>query len=107
MGALTKKYAYSGAKHPTKDGYIPNITPDPISGIGEWDEEDISWFLETGFLPNGDVVSGVMAEIVETATSQLTKSDREAIATFLKSLIPIRNPSLDREADLAEIEENW
>jgi len=107
MGALSKKYAYSGAKHPTEDGYIPNITPDLISGIGDWDEEDISWFLETGFLPNGDVISGVMAEIVETATSQLTKNDRAAIATFLKSLIPIQNPSLDRAADPDKIEDNW
>ena len=105
MGALSKKTAYSGAKHPTDNGYIPNITPDPTSGIGHWDEDDISWFLETGFLPDGDITSGVMAEIVETATSQLTTGDRQAIATFLKSLRPIKNPSLERETENAE--EDW
>ena len=105
MGALSKKSAYSGAKHPTDDGYIPNITPDPTSGIGHWDEDDISWFLETGFLPDGDITSGVMAEIVETSTSQLTTGDRQAIATFLKSLRPIKNPSLERETQNAE--EHW
>ena len=67
--------------------------------------DDISWFLETGFLPDGDIASGMMAEIVETATSQLTTGDRQAIATFLKSLRPIKNPSLERETENAE--ENW
>ncbi len=105
MGAVKKRNAYSGAKHPTENGYIPNITPDPTSGIGDWEAEDISWFLETGFLPDGDVTSGVMAEIIETSTSQLTANDREAIAIFLKSLLPIRNPSLERKTDISE--ENW
>lgn len=105
MGAVREKNAYSGAKHPTENSYIPNITPDPTSGIGDWAEEDISWFLETGFLPSGDVTSGIMAEIVETGTSQLTADDREAIAIFLKSLPPIRNPFLDRKIDITE--ENW
>ncbi|MEE2694113.1 MAG: cytochrome c [Pseudomonadota bacterium] len=107
LGAVRNKAAYSGAKHPTDDGYIPNITPDPTSGIGDWDEEDISWFLQAGFLPNGDVASGIMAEIIEKGTSLLTKSDREAIATFLKSLTPVRNPSLVRDPDTYDIEEDW
>lgn len=105
IGAIIKKEAYSGAKHPTENSYIPNITPDPTSGIGHWDEDDISWFLETGFLPDGDVTTGVMAEIVETSTSQLTMSDREAIAIFLKSLPPIENLSLERKMKNAE--EGW
>jgi mono/diheme cytochrome c family protein len=67
---------------------VPNITPDPQTGIGEWSEEDIVTLLTTGQTPEFDFIGGAMAEIVRN-TSRLVDADRRAIAVYLKSLPPI------------------
>jgi mono/diheme cytochrome c family protein len=69
--------------------YVPNITPDEETGIGQWSAEEIVEVLSTGFLPDGDVVAGAMEEVVQ-GTSKLKPEDRAAIAAYLKSLPPIR-----------------
>lgn len=107
FGALKSREAFSGAKSKVKDDKIPNITPDLASGIGAWDIGDISWFLQTGFLPNGDVAGGTMAEVIEHSTSLLTPSDREAMAVFLSSLTPIHNTSLARTSGSDSSADNW
>ena len=68
---------------------VPNITPDPISGIGRWSDADLLLLLEIGLKPDGDVVSGSMAEVVRNTTSRLTLADRKAIITYLRALPPI------------------
>ncbi len=60
---------------------VPNITPDPESGIGKWSEDDIITFLKDGQTPDFDFVGGAMAEIVRN-TSRLTDEDRRAIASL-------------------------
>ena len=107
FGAMKIKDAYSGAKSRTTDEKIPNITPDRESGIGTWNNEDITWFLETGFLPDGDVAGSTMAEVIEQSTSFLAPSDRNSIAIFLKSLAPIHNPSFIEQSNMDSAEENW
>jgi mono/diheme cytochrome c family protein len=78
----------------TRDGPggkpVPNITQDPESGIGKWSEGDITTLLKDGQTPDFDFVGGAMAEIVRN-TSRLDDSDRRAIATYLRSLTPIRS----------------
>lgn len=72
---------------------VPNITPDKDTGLN-WSEEEITWFLETGNKPNGDVVGGPMGEVVQGTSAgykDLTDADRQAIARYLKSIPPIRN----------------
>ena len=64
---------------------VPNITPDPQSGIGSWTEEDIIGVLTDGHTPDFDFVGGAMAEIVKN-TARLTDEDRRAIAVYLQSL---------------------
>ncbi len=80
----------------TRDGpdgkAVPNITPNPESGIGGWSKSDITFALQTGILPDGDVLGGAMAEVVEDATSHLTPDDRAAIADYLLSLPPLEGP---------------
>lgn len=71
--------------------HIPNITPDPLTGIGKWSVEDITQYLSTGIDPDGDVAGSLMADVVELSTSKLADADRKAIAVYLKSLPPIRN----------------
>jgi mono/diheme cytochrome c family protein len=87
MGGKIETKKFSGGPSPEGKGYIPNITPDK-SGIGSWSEKDIVFALETGFLPNGDVIGGTMAKVQENM-AQLTAEDREAIAAYLKSVPPV------------------
>ena len=60
---------------------VPNITPDPKTGIGNWSEDDIVTLLTDGQTPDFDVVGGAMAEIVRN-TARLTEADRHAIAVY-------------------------
>jgi mono/diheme cytochrome c family protein len=69
---------------------VPNITSDRESGIGKWSEDDIVTLLKDGQMPDFDFVGGAMAEIVRN-TSRLDDSDRRAIASYLRSLPPIRS----------------
>lgn len=90
-GPDTSRRLAGAAKGP--DGKkVPNITPFPKSGIGDWRESDITYFLKTGFLPDGDVAGAAMAEVIEDGTSHLTDADRAAIAVYLRALPPLPGP---------------
>jgi mono/diheme cytochrome c family protein len=90
MGGIVESRAYSGGPAPEGDGKIPNITPDPETGIGSWSEDEIVELFTTGFTPDFDSVGGNMAE-VQRNLAKLTPEDRKAIAVFLKSLPPIKS----------------
>lgn len=70
---------------------VPNITPDPKTGIGDWKREDIAYLLRTGTKPDLDNVQGLMAEVVEHGYKSMTEEDALAIADYLKSIPPIQN----------------
>ncbi len=65
---------------------VPNITPDPEDGIGRWRAGDLTFYLKTGFRPDGDVADGAMSGVIEDATAHLSDADRAAIAADLSSL---------------------
>jgi mono/diheme cytochrome c family protein len=90
MGGIIESRVYSGGPAPEGDGKIPNITPDPETGIGNWSEDEIVEFFTTGFTPEFDSVGSSMAE-VQRNLAALTAEDRKAIAVFLKSLPPIKS----------------
>ncbi len=90
IGGIDAGRAYSGGPAPEGEGTIPNITPDPETGIGDWSTGDIVEVLTSGFTPEFDSVGGSMAAVTQN-TAQLTDEDRNAIAEFLKSLPPIRS----------------
>jgi len=69
---------------------VPNITPDPETGVGKWSVEDIVTLLKDGQTPDFDFVGGAMAEVVKN-TARLTDADRGAIAVFLRSVPPVRS----------------
>jgi mono/diheme cytochrome c family protein len=100
LGGLDTSVAYSGTTDGPDGEKVPNITPDPDTGIGSWSPADVVRVLRTGQLPNGDFVGSVMGEVVETSTSKLTDADRQAIAAYLASLPPVANP--DAKAVKAE-----
>ena len=92
IGGIDQSLAYSGAPALEGDGRVPNITPDPETGLGDWSKDEIAELLATGFTPEFDSVGGAMAAVVQH-TAQLTAEDRGAIAEFLKALPPIRSPA--------------
>ncbi len=91
-GGLETDLAYSGTKNGPGGQKVANITSDKDTGIGRWSHYQIVHFLKTGILPNGDVAGSLMGEVIRRSTSQLTDSDRDAVATYLEGLPAIANP---------------
>jgi mono/diheme cytochrome c family protein len=92
LGGLEYDRAFSGTAEGPEGGKIPNITPDPETGIGRWSAGQVARLLTDGALPDFDYVGSVMTEVVRDSTSRLTPEDRAAIAEYLLSRPPIRNP---------------
>jgi mono/diheme cytochrome c family protein len=90
-GALNEAMRYAGSKQGPEGQLAPNITPDQKTGIGSWSVTDITWFLQSGFDPEGDDVQGLMKEVIDHGYQYLEASDLQAIATYLKSLPAIQN----------------
>jgi mono/diheme cytochrome c family protein len=87
LGAIIADRRFAGGPNLEGKGRVPNITSDD-SGLGKWSQKDIVEVLTSGQTPDGDSVGGGMAEVVRN-TAELPQSDREAIATYLKSLPPL------------------
>jgi mono/diheme cytochrome c family protein len=84
------------AGNPTgpEDATVPNITPDPDTGIGKWTVQQIAEYLATGTKPDGDFAGGLMGEVIDGTLAgykDLTAADRLAIAQYLKTIPPVRN----------------
>ena len=65
-----------------------NLTPDKETGIGNWSVKEIVTAITTGKRPDGRMLAPIMPY---EALSQLSNSDAEAIADYLKSLKPVAN----------------
>ena len=93
MATDNSRFLAGNPKGP-EDSAMPNITPDPDTGIGKWSVEEIADYLGSGNKPDGDVAGGLMAEVIEGTLAgykDVSKADRVAIAQYLKTLPPIRN----------------
>jgi len=88
LGGIISAQRFAGGPDPEGHGFVPNITQ---KGLADWSESDISYFLETGQLPDGDNAGGSMARVIRN-TSQLSAEDRKAIAAYVKSLPPVEGP---------------
>ena len=75
--------------------YAPNITPDPISGIGRWTKEELAAYLRTGHLPGKAQAAGSMGEAVQDSFQHLAAADLDAIATYIKSVPASHGPAND------------
>jgi mono/diheme cytochrome c family protein len=91
MGGLDRAMWFAGTADGPVGGPIPNITPEPVTGIGKWSEDDLENYLSFGIHPSGDVAGGLMGEVVEFGTSKLANDDIKAIKTYVRSLPPIRH----------------
>jgi fructose 5-dehydrogenase cytochrome subunit len=76
--------------------YAPNITSDPVSGIGSWSKDDLATYLRTGHLSRRAQAAGSMGEAVAKSFQYLTAPDIDAIATYVKSVPAVHDPADDR-----------
>lgn len=73
------------------DGWrAPNLTADPLYGIGTWAEQDIIDYLRTGYAANIVQAAGPMAKFVQHSTSHLDDDDLAAMAAYLKTIPAIQ-----------------
>jgi mono/diheme cytochrome c family protein len=79
--------------------YAPNITSDPVSGIGAWTRDELVEYFKTGALHGKAQAAGGMAEVVGNSLQYLTPEDLNALATYLLSVSPIRDQSDSRARD--------
>ena len=70
---------------------MPNITPDKETGIGNWSEDDLAYFLETGATPKGDYTGSLMAEVIDEGLRYLPREDHQALAHYIRTLPPIKH----------------
>jgi mono/diheme cytochrome c family protein len=82
LGAVKRNLRFTGGPSPDGQGGVPNITQQKLK---TWTVKDIADTLTTGMTPDADFVGGSMAEVVRN-TAQLSEADREAMATYIKSL---------------------
>ncbi|EFG84685.1 cytochrome c [Novacetimonas hansenii] len=73
--------------------YAPNITSDKISGIGNWSQDEIKTYLKSGHIDGLAQAAGGMGEAVEHSFQHLTEADLNALATYLASTQPVRDPA--------------
>jgi hypothetical protein len=85
--ALTTRLGLSTAR--TSPPILPNITPDPGTGIGKWEKADLVDLLQTGSTPEQSKVKGAMREVIEDGVKYLSEAGRGAIADYVFAQPPI------------------
>ncbi|MFD1216812.1 cytochrome c [Microbulbifer celer] len=75
---------------PILDGWEAyNITPDPVSGIGQWTADELRRYLKTGHVNGLAQAGGPMAEVIENSLSKMTDADIDAMVTYIRSVPPV------------------
>jgi mono/diheme cytochrome c family protein len=93
LGAVFQSLSFTGGPSPDGQGGVPNITQFKLKN---WSAADIAETLETGATPDSDRVGGSMIEVVRN-TSQLTAADRQAMASYIKSLPAIEGEVIKKK----------
>jgi mono/diheme cytochrome c family protein len=99
-GALDTTRFLAGTANGPESAFVPNITPDVATGIGEWSDDELVDYLQTGFTPEGDNAQGLMEEVIEGTSvgyKDLSKADLYAIAAYLRTVPPIVNKVSKKE----------
>jgi mono/diheme cytochrome c family protein len=89
MGEVSSGYLAGG---PVGPWFAPNITSDPISGIGGWSESELVQYFRTGHTDGKNQAAGGMSEAVQNSLQHLPDSDLRALAVYLKSVPAVRDP---------------
>jgi mono/diheme cytochrome c family protein len=91
FGALDASLYLAGTDDGPGDEVVPNITPDPATGIATWSADDIANLLATGFKPDFDNVQGSMAHVIDGVAggpgyARAPAGDLRAIAAYMKTV---------------------
>jgi mono/diheme cytochrome c family protein len=89
LGATRSGERLAGTPDGPAGQLVPNITPEPDTGIGKWEKDDIVELLRTGTTPEQSKVKGAMRETIDDGLKYLSDSDLEAIADYLFAQPPI------------------
>ncbi len=74
--------------------YSPNITPDPVHGIGGWSEPDFVRALTEGVAPDGSHYYPVFPY---TSYTRMNREDVAALWAYLTTVEPVARPNEARE----------
>ena len=83
LGAIRSGQPLAGTPDGPDGQLVPNITPDPGTGIGKWEKSDVVELLRTGTTPEQSTVKGAMRETIQDGLKYLSEGDLEAIADYL------------------------
>lgn len=72
--------------------HAPNITSDVNSGIGGWSVEELVAYMRDGHIAKSQA-AGPMAEAIDHSFRFLTEDDLKAMAVYLKTVPPVRDPA--------------
>jgi hypothetical protein len=72
---------------------VPNITPDPETGIGRWTDAQIATAIREGRRPDGSIIGPPMPIALYRG---LSDRDLMAIVTYLRTVPPKRNAVTQR-----------
>ena len=90
--ALNNRRKFAGAVTAGWRAY--NITADPASGIGAWNDAELTDYLRSGHAVGRGLAGGPMAEEIDVSTSNLTAADLSALIAYLRSIPPVRTRDL-------------
>ena len=107
FGALDRSMYLAGTPLGPDDELVPNITPDPETGIGKWSAGDIVSLLQLGMKPDFDNVQGSMAEVIDgqagaPGLGKAPEADLKTIADYLETVPPIHHVVADKKAKAKE-----
>lgn len=90
-----KQFA-GGRAMPTPFGnlYVPNITPDEDTGIGQWSSDDFYRMMHTGISRDGSLMYPAMPFASYT---KVTREDSDAIYAYLMSVPPVHQRNRPHE----------
>ncbi len=77
-------------KHEDFTAAVPNITPDPETGIGKWTDYQILQALREGRRPDGSLIGPAMPS---QSYRNLADEDARAIIAYLRTVPPVYNPN--------------
>ena len=83
LGAVRSGQRLTGTLDGPGGLIVPNITPNPDTGIGKWEKRELIEFLRTGTTPKHSKVKGAMRATIEDGVKYLSDADLEAIADYL------------------------
>ena len=67
-----------------------NITTDPVGGIADWSDADLTGYLSTGMAPHKAGAVGPMAGVIEQSLSLLPAQDIADIVSYMRRVPGIR-----------------